>query len=79
MVPCVKCGGTGIDPETGDPCNTCGGTGQIEAPTEWARLRYDISKLPTVTQANAKFEELQTDIDDLKTGIQAIWNKVKDL
>ena len=42
-------------------------------------LGEKIDTLPTATQMLNKFNDLQEDLELIKQGIQAIWNKVKDL
>lgn len=77
---CSTCGGDGL--VEGSLCTTCMGGGSD--PPE-GRLLMDklilemLSELPTKTQMLQKFTDLQSDVENIKTGIQAIWNKVKDL
>lgn len=72
---CNVCGGDGVVTTTGSqdgvpqqwesPCTACDGSGY----TEWGETEIDS---PTTAQFNSKFQEI---VD----GLQAIWNKVKNL
>lgn len=74
---CSTCGGTGIQPipPPGEPisCFMCEGTGKRCV----AKL-YTEEDLATSANLLTMYNALNADIELIKTGVQAIWNKVKD-
>jgi len=67
--------GGGIEVST---CPGCDGTGKMLHAIS-TDLTEAIDAIPTAAQMNNKFQDLQDDIELIKTGVQAIWNKVKDM
>jgi len=62
-------GATQQDPEI--TCPMCNGTGK--------QLLGTLEGIPTLEQFQNANQQIQADLDLLKTGVEAIWNKVKDL
>jgi len=81
---CYTCGGSGE--YDGKECITCGGSGTVVVSGDQKIFRHYllaiyplVQELPTKTQMLEKFTDLQEDIELLKQGVQAIWNKIKDM
>lgn len=77
---CETCGGDGL--VGGSLCTECMGSGGLPArglSLQFLYLKERFDAQPTSAQMASKFNDLQADLEEIKSGLQTIWNKVKDL